>query len=239
MAANAVNYGRPWRLNCAEALAACFYICGHEDWAEEVLKHFSYGQTFLEINSQLLRRYAACSTEADVNKAEEDWLEKIEREYAESRANRNDDDPNDMWKGGNTNRMDAVDSDESGEENSDEDEGNEAEGEDGRDPYELPEESDDEDEMAMLRQKVLMSKPFSDPTESKPSQPESIPKPVALPVDSDAESGPEDSEDEAFDNIINATPVTDRTGILAKQRNGRENTTASFSRTSVSAPRKS
>ncbi|KAK2763855.1 ribosome biogenesis protein tsr3 [Arachnomyces sp. PD_36] len=242
VAANSVNYGRPWRLNCVEALAACFYICGHEDWAEEALKHFSYGQSFLDINSQLLKRYAACSTEADIKKAEEDWLEKIEREYAESRANRNEEDANDMWKGGNTNRMERVDSgEESGEEgDSEEGEGGGEDGEeDGRDPYALPEESDDEDEMAELRRKVLMSKPFANPTESK-SQPETISRPAELPVDSDEESGPEGSEDEAFDNIINATPVTDRTGILAKQqRNARDNNSASFSRTSISAPKRS
>lgn len=40
IASNPVNYGKPWRLNCVEALAAGFYITGHADWAE-VLYVFS------------------------------------------------------------------------------------------------------------------------------------------------------------------------------------------------------
>ena len=78
VAANPVNYGRPWRLNCVEALAACFCICGHEDWAEIILQHFPYGQTFLEINSQLFRRYAACQSEEEIKKAEDNPFESDE-----------------------------------------------------------------------------------------------------------------------------------------------------------------
>ncbi|KAI7111971.1 RLI and DUF367 domain protein, partial [Hortaea werneckii] len=74
IAANPTNYGRPWRLNCVEALAACFFICGHRDWAEEVLSTFSYGKSFLEINSTVLKKYAACKDEEEVKKAEEAWL---------------------------------------------------------------------------------------------------------------------------------------------------------------------
>lgn len=246
IAANTVNYGRPWRLNCVEALAACFYICGHEDWAVEVLKHFSYGEAFLEINSQLLKRYAACSNEEEIQKAEQDWLVKIEREYAESRAERDAGGADDMWKRGNTNRMNVLDSDEDRDRDKGSDVGDSGEEEeehgsdDERDPYAISDDSEDEEEMAEIRRKILNSKPFQNPSQSDKTQPEKIDRPgKELPIDSDAESGSAGSEDEAFDNIINATPVTDRTGIVRKQQNkGKDSFTASFSRTVISAPGK-
>jgi pre-rRNA-processing protein TSR3 len=240
VAANPVNYGRPWRLNCVEALAACFYICGHEEWAIEVLGHFSYGAAFLEINSQLFKRYAACSTEEDIKKVEETWLGKIEREYSESRANRATDD---LWKGGNTNRRGKMDSEGEDDENAaSKDEDNEIEEDSERDPYLLPGDCDDEEEMAELRCKVLRSTPFTDLAETtSKQQPERISRPETSRDGSDSESGSESDGrgDEAFDNIINATPVTDRTGILAmQQRKGQQNNGTSFSRTIVSTPAK-
>ncbi|EER43677.1 RLI and DUF367 domain-containing protein [Histoplasma capsulatum var. duboisii H88] len=234
VAANSVNYGRPWRLNCAEALAAAFYICGHEDWASEVLKKFSYGRAFLEINSQLLKRYAACKTEADVKNTQEHWLEKIEREYSESRVEKGADD---MWTVGNTNRREISDSEDEGAED---EEGEVSRGEEedsGRDPYELSDESDDE-EMAELRRRVLNSRPFTNVTEheaTSKSQFEKIKRPETsrsgvagtafgskqtniLADDNNGEDSEDNGEDEAFDKIINATITTDRTGIAKPRR---------------------
>ncbi len=237
VAANSVNYGRPWRLNCVEALAACFSICGHHDWAEEVLSNFSYGQAFLEINSALLKRYAACATEDEIKKAEEVWLEKIEREYAENRVNSSADDDKDAWKGGNTNRRAAIDSDdEVEEENSEEGEDKDEE----EDAPSLPEISDDEEEMVELRRKVLQSKPFLNSTNvDQPSGLERVERPNPIHEASDAEADSDNGDDDEFDNIINATPVTDRSGIRAKERvKGHDKVSAVFSRTLVNAPKK-
>ncbi|KAI9710580.1 MAG: ribosome biogenesis protein tsr3 [Bogoriella megaspora] len=242
VAANPTNYGRPWRLNCVEALAACFSICGHQEWAEHILSTFSYGDAFLEMNASLFKRYAACSTEEEVKKAEEAWLEKIEREYSESRADRDATTESQAWSRGNVNRQTVNDSDEDDEDGSQGSvsEGEEEGGED-RDPLALPEQSDDEEEMAELRRKVLQSKPFANPmtTESR-LPPERLPKteppPDTAPIDSDAESGTDVGQDDEFDNIILATPVTDRTGIAAKQKQkAQDKMTASFSRNVLSA----
>ena len=86
VAANPVNYGRPWRLNCVEALAACFAICGRRDWADCILEPFSYGAAFMDINGELLQRYAACEDAEAVTRAEEQWIQLLEKEYADSRA---------------------------------------------------------------------------------------------------------------------------------------------------------
>ncbi|PKK53751.1 hypothetical protein CI102_1764 [Trichoderma harzianum] len=282
VAANTVNYGKPWRLNCVEALAAAFAICGHLEWAEQILAPFSYGPSFLEINSSLLKRYAACADEAEVKKTEEEWMERLEQEYAESREEGN----NDIWTSGNTNRRAPIDSDDDGEEedddedNSEDDENSEEEGsidgiylgkrppkqkdqdkededeeDEDKDPYALSDDSDDDAAMEEIRRKVLASKTFTNPnpnTDEK-QKPSTIPRPqqrfkadLDIEPDSDNDNGGDSSEDgegsgeddDEFDNIIAATPVTDRIGLekLKKERARAAITTRTFSSNVVSAP---
>ncbi|KAI0402282.1 hypothetical protein F4802DRAFT_376025 [Xylaria palmicola] len=259
VAANTVNYGKPYRLNCVEALAACFYICGHPDWAEQVLRPFNYGESFLAINAKLLRKYAACEDEDAVKRTEKEWLERLEREHAESREN---DDNDDLWKGGNVNRRAIVDSD-SDSDNGEEDEEDEESGEDDddnesmdgiylgkkpaqwpkpdkngadpkraqkqKDPFDITDDEEDEAEMEEIRRKILASKPFANPVDvDKKPRPQAIPAPQPqryevdedMEPDSDNGDSEADADDDAFDNIIDATPITDRTGLakLEKER---------------------
>ncbi|KAL9009332.1 MAG: hypothetical protein Q9173_005629 [Seirophora scorigena] len=249
VAANPTNYGRPWRLNCAEALAATFYILGYEDWAEEVLKHFSYGKPFLEINAQVLKRYAACKDEVEVKGCEKRWLEKIEKEWKDSRDGGGGEAGGDAWAAGNMNTRETLDSDDD-EESGDAEEDEEAGAGGGvtitsHHPNIPVSDDDDEEEMIELRRRVLASKPFSNPSTNagnKP-QPERTSRPTAAaPSDDDSEAESDVSaiaDDTAFDSIIDATPVTDRTGIQAKQRmKGNAASSVTFSRTEGGAPRK-
>lgn len=50
LATNPTNYGKPWRLNCVEALAATFYITGFDQHAETLLSSFGWGDSFWKVN---------------------------------------------------------------------------------------------------------------------------------------------------------------------------------------------
>jgi pre-rRNA-processing protein TSR3 len=96
VAANTVNYGRPFKLNCAEAAAATLYICGKSQAAKAVMDEFSYGEEFLSINRQVLDMYANCTDSADVVQKQNDWLESAkQRKYDEAGMIENDLPPSD------------------------------------------------------------------------------------------------------------------------------------------------
>jgi ribosome biogenesis protein Tsr3 len=49
VAANPVNYGKPFKLTCAEALAATLLIVGRHDDARLVMDQFGWGPEFLKV----------------------------------------------------------------------------------------------------------------------------------------------------------------------------------------------
>lgn len=54
LATNPTNYGKPWRLNCVEALAAAFYITGFDLYANKLLSGFGWGSAFWKVNQYAL-----------------------------------------------------------------------------------------------------------------------------------------------------------------------------------------
>ncbi|WP_435359656.1 DUF367 family protein [Haloarchaeobius sp. DFWS5] len=74
VAANPVNFGRPFKLTTVEALAAALCILGDREHAEEILAKFNWGETFLELNDEPLRRYAECADSTEVVAVQDDYL---------------------------------------------------------------------------------------------------------------------------------------------------------------------
>ncbi|MCL7415193.1 MAG: DUF367 family protein [ANME-2 cluster archaeon] len=66
LAANPVNYGKPFKLGTVEAFAAALYILGNVDQAEEILNKFKWGHTFLELNHEPLEAYSKAKDSREV-----------------------------------------------------------------------------------------------------------------------------------------------------------------------------
>ncbi|GAA0312496.1 DUF367 family protein [Halarchaeum salinum] len=80
VAANPVNYGKPFQLNTAEAFAGALCILGEREHAERVLSKFTWGHTFLELNEEPLRRYADCADSTEVVAVQQEYLDAGEAE---------------------------------------------------------------------------------------------------------------------------------------------------------------
>lgn len=75
VAANPINYGKPCKLSCVEAIAATLFICGFESECQWYLGKFSWGHSFLELNESLLKRYAACKSSEEIIEVQYNYLE--------------------------------------------------------------------------------------------------------------------------------------------------------------------
>lgn len=78
VAANPVNFGRPLQLTTVEALAGGLVILGDRAQAEEILGKFRWGETFLALNAEPLKRYAGCRDSSEVVAVQADYLADVE-----------------------------------------------------------------------------------------------------------------------------------------------------------------
>ena len=66
IAANSVNYGKPFKLSTLEAFATALYILNDIERAEKILNLYKWGPTFLTLNQEPLEEYRKSENSSQV-----------------------------------------------------------------------------------------------------------------------------------------------------------------------------
>lgn len=74
VAANPTNFGKPFKLSTAEALAAALYILDHRNEAERILSKFKWGPHFIKMNKIPLDEYSKAKDSAEIVKIQNEFI---------------------------------------------------------------------------------------------------------------------------------------------------------------------
>ncbi len=74
VAANPVNYGKPFILSSAEAFAAALVILGQRTQAERIMNKFKWGGTFFDLNREPLEEYERAEGPEEIIRAQSLFL---------------------------------------------------------------------------------------------------------------------------------------------------------------------
>ena len=74
VAANPINYGKPFKLTTLEAFAAALYIFDEIQEAEKILKLYKWGPHFLELNKEPLDDYRKAGNSQEIIKAMKNYI---------------------------------------------------------------------------------------------------------------------------------------------------------------------
>lgn len=77
VAGNAVNYGKPTKLNTAEALAATLWIIGEKEYAHKLLGTYRSGQAFIGLNEARLEAYAQAKDSTEVVAIQKEFMDAL------------------------------------------------------------------------------------------------------------------------------------------------------------------
>ena len=74
VAVNPVNFGKPFKLTCAEAFAACLFLGGFEKEAKFIMNHFKWGENFFNINQELFDKYKNVSSQEELKHIQDKYI---------------------------------------------------------------------------------------------------------------------------------------------------------------------
>lgn len=74
VAVNPTNFGHPYQLSSAEALAAALYIIGYENQAKKIMGIFKWGPNFFVVNKEPLELYAQAANWEEVMRYEREFM---------------------------------------------------------------------------------------------------------------------------------------------------------------------
>jgi len=78
VAANPTNYGKPFMLSSAEAMASALWILDEKDLATNIMSKFKWGPSFLALNNERLESYARCRTSTEVVEVQKRIIDEID-----------------------------------------------------------------------------------------------------------------------------------------------------------------
>lgn len=79
VAANPINFGRPYILSSVEALAATLYILGYKSHSLKLLSLFKWGNAFLSINKEYLEKYSRAKSQEEIKLIEQEIIKSMKR----------------------------------------------------------------------------------------------------------------------------------------------------------------
>ena len=74
VAVNPVNFGKAFKLSCAEAFSACLYLGGFEKEARFIMDHFKWGAHFFKINEELFGKYKGVTSQDELKEIQEKYI---------------------------------------------------------------------------------------------------------------------------------------------------------------------